>query len=395
MKVKIQIPIFAAAILALIVSVASAQEEQWLQYRSEREARRILDDTGSSRPRLESEPPEGVELPQFEADEQFFARWSTPMAESGGLWIALDRAHEHGLWDRLFIDSDGDGHLADETAMEAYRTDRYSAYFGPVKVVFETEEGPITYHLSIRFYQYRESSRRIYVYPGCWYEGPVNVAGQTKHCVLIDYNVNGTFNDQSLDSGDADRIRIGPKHSRDTRFVGNYIEVDGKLYRTDIARDGAFIKLSAASDVPYGTVQLPETITEFAGGGENGLFTRKPENGLVKLPVGKYKVDHWVIQREDEKGRDCKLEGRYFSGDSGVFEVTDAKETGLSIGEPVRCSLSVNRRGEHYEYSKSVRGQLGEYVSITCDGRRMTERAKLHVKDKTGTFDRTYPIPDQ
>ena len=61
--------------------------------------------------------------------------------------------------------------------------------------------------------------------------------------------------------------------------MGNYIEIDDTLYRTEIARDGAYIKLTKAEDVEFGNVRLSETITEFSAGGENGLFTLKPEKG--------------------------------------------------------------------------------------------------------------------
>jgi len=81
-----------------------------------------------------------------------------------------------------------------------------------------------------------------------------------------------------------DRIRIGKKSVRDSLFVGNYIEIDDVLYRPEIASDGAYIKLSKAEDVKFGNIRLPKTITEFSAGGENGLFTLKPEKGTGSIP---------------------------------------------------------------------------------------------------------------
>ena len=37
-----------------------------------------------------------------------------------------------------------------------------------------------------------------------------------------------------------------------------------------------YVILRKAEDVKFGDIQLPETITEFSAGGENGLFTLKP-----------------------------------------------------------------------------------------------------------------------
>ena len=379
--------------LLVLTSAATAQDEQWLQYHSEREAARIVGDMRTMSLKLLSERPEGVESPDFKCDKPFFAAWSTPMVDSGKIWLALDRTNDK--WDRLFIDSNVNGHINDENTITPYRTEQYSAYFGPVKVVFEGEDGPLTYHLNLRFYE-NGPTRRLYVSSGSWYEGDITVAGAKKHCVLIDYNANGTFNDKSLDSSKCDRIRIGKKTDGDACFVGNYIEVDGTLYRTEIARDGAYIVLAKAEDVKYGNIRLPETITEFSAGGENGLFEPKLEKGAGSLPVGKYRINNWTSERKDEKGKKWTLRGRYFS-DKGDLDVTEATETSLEIGEPVTANLQVTLNGETeaYEFDKILRGQLGEYVSLTSGGRDVSNLWKMQGKNKEGTFAKTYPIPDQ
>ena len=139
--------------LLFFVSQVSAQQ-QWLQYHCSREAGQILGDVGSQMIKPSVEQPAGVKLPQFKDKSPFFAEWSTPMVKSGRLWIALDRTHEQGPYDLLYIDSNGNGALDDETATSAYRMDQRNAYFGPVKVIFEIEDGPVTYHLNFRINQY-------------------------------------------------------------------------------------------------------------------------------------------------------------------------------------------------------------------------------------------------
>ena len=381
--------------LLVLTTPAGAQDEQWLQYHSEREAMQIVGDMTRSNLRLTSEKPQGVELPDFKAEEPFFASWSTPMVDSGKLWIAVDRSAEKGRWDQLYIDSNVNGHLNDETAIKAYRTEQSYTYFGPVKVVFEGEDGPLTYHLNFMFREYEET-RQLYVSPGGWYEGDITVAGAKKYCMLIDYNGNGTFNDKSLNSSRCDRIRIGEKGTRDSGYVGNYIEIDNVLYHTEIARDGAYIKLSKADDVKFGTVRLPDTITEFAAGGENGLFTFKPETGTGSLPVGKYRINSWTIERKDEKGKKWELEGSYFS-EKGDFDISEGTEVSLEIGEPLQGNLQVsfNAETENYEFEKNVNGPLGEYVTLTRGGERVSNLWKMSAKNKEGTFAKTYPMPDQ
>ncbi|MBA7710257.1 hypothetical protein ES703_119195 [subsurface metagenome] len=55
--------------LLILTSPAPAQDEQRLQYHSEREAQQIVGDMGSSIQELTSEKPQGVELPQFKSME--------------------------------------------------------------------------------------------------------------------------------------------------------------------------------------------------------------------------------------------------------------------------------------------------------------------------------------
>ena len=386
--------LLAAGIGLLVLALtAGAQDEQWLQYHSEREAERIIGSMSSSRA-VTSNKPQDVKLPEFKTKQQFFIEWATPMVKSGRLWIALDRTSEQGQWDRLFIDSNGNGHLDDEDAVRAYRTEQRYTYFGPVKVVFEVEDGPVTYHLNFRFYDYNEQNRRLYINSGGWYEGEVTVAGQKKYCVLIDYNVNGTFDDKSVQARDSDRIRIGRKGSEDTRFVGNYIEVDDVLYRTEIARDGAFVKLSKADDVKFGNIRFPAAITELTAGGENGQFTLEIKDGISKLPVGKYRIDHWEIDRKDEKGKSWTMRGNSF-GERGNFEITEDTETAIEIGEPVMANLQVGVNGANYEFSKSLRGSLGEYITLTSAGRDVRDSWKMTAKNTDGSFAKTYPMPDQ
>jgi len=379
--------------LLVLITSAGAQDEQWLQYHSEQEAAQIIGGRSSSRT-VTSDKPQDVKLPEFKTKQQFFVEWPTPMVQSGRLWIALDRTSEQGKWDRLFIDSNGNGHLDDENAITAYRTEQYFTYFGPVKVVFETEDGPVTYHLNFRFYDYNDQNRRLYIYSGGWYEGEITVAGQKKNCMLLDYNVNGTFNDKSLQAGDSDRIGIGNKGDQNTGFVGNYIEIENVLYRIEIARDGAFIKLAGAEDVKFGSIRVPETITKFTAGGENGQFNREMKNGAARLPAGKYRIDRWEIDRKDEKGKSWTMLGYGFS-DRGDFEIKEDAETALEIGEPVTAGLDVRLNGENYEFSKSLRGSLGEYITFNSSGQDIGNLWKMKAKNKEGTFEKIYPIPDQ
>jgi hypothetical protein len=388
MKKGIYVQLAIGISLLILVSQVSAQQEQWLQYHSSREAGRIFGGVGLQRMELSTEQPTGVKLPQFKGKKQLFAKWPTPMVKGSFLWIALDRTHEQGPFDLLYIDSNGNGDLDDETVASAYRTDQRSAYFGPVKVIFEIEDGPVTYHLNFNAYHYDAGDNRLYVSSGGWYEGDITVGGEKKHCVLFDNNANGTFNDKSANAGDCDRIRISKQAGQETLFTGNYIKVDETLYRPEIARDGACIKLTKAENASFGSVRLPESITEFSANGENGLFILKPEKGVISLPVGKYFVYEWAVERQDEKGTHWKLKGTGL-GDKNVFDVTKDEQAVLSIGEPIVATLDTSEREGTHSFRHDMKGRDGERIELTRNGAQ-PQAPKVHIKSADGTYDRTY-----
>ena len=105
----------------VLAGTAFAQTEQWLEYHTSNDGR-------AYHPmELTTNPPPGVALPKLNAPP-YFARWLTPMDPAGGRWLCLDRTRKSGPYDRLFIDSNGNGRLDDETPIKA-RLDSYNAYF--------------------------------------------------------------------------------------------------------------------------------------------------------------------------------------------------------------------------------------------------------------------------
>jgi hypothetical protein len=376
--------------VAISCGICAGQEQQWLQYRSAREVSLLGGRTGSvSLGPLVAERPAGVEMPQFKGATPLFAKWQTPMVKSGFLWIALDRSNKAGPYNLLCIDSNGNGRLDDETVATAYQIDQSSASFGPVKVVFQVEDGPVTYHLNFRFYNYNRERPELIAYSGGWYEGDITVGGAKKHCVLFDYDVNGTFDDRSPNAGACDRISIGDKTGPDASLVGRYIELDGVLYEPQIARDGAFVKLTKAENVKSGRVRLPTSITALQVGGENGSFMIKPKDGVGSLPVGTYRVLSWSTERTDDSGAKWQVNGRNVPEKVGGFEVAEGKDAELDIGEPFVASVGATTTAKTYNLRLVTAGRAGEQIELLRNGTR-PQAPKVRIKNADGTYDRTF-----
>ena len=86
----------------------------------------------------------------------------------------LDRAIPYGQYDRLYIDGNANGDLSDDAAVEPYQRESNRAVFGPLKIVFASADGPITYHLRADLRVYPDQTSCL-LSSACWYEGPITV----------------------------------------------------------------------------------------------------------------------------------------------------------------------------------------------------------------------------
>jgi len=355
---------------AMVVgTTASAQKEQWLDYHVSRDGR------GYRYLTLTTNPPPNVKLPKFNA-QPYFAQWTTPM-DPAGRWLCLDRTKKSGLYDRVYFDSTGNGRLDDKTPVGTAHSDQYTAYFEPVRVVFKGEDGPITYHLVLRFMQYNPGDVNLLTSSGGYYAGKVDIGGKKRQIELIDENVNGTFNDRGADLSSCDCVAVeGDKVPQ--RYLGKLLEVDGQFYQVEVARDGAFIKLQKAENVVLGQVRVPETISEFVAFGENGHFVRQPAKGEFTLPSGKYRIQDWKINRKDDRGAAWELSGYNFN-DSALFEVAANKPASLEVGEPMRATMEIGEAvappgakevSKQHVFSLRFQGHYGETLQILKDNQR-------------------------
>jgi hypothetical protein len=360
----------------LVAGTAFAQSEQWLEYHTSNDPRAYHSI------QLTTNPPPGVALPKLNASP-YFARWKTPMDPAGERWLCFDRTRKSGPYNRLFIDSNGNGRLDDKTPVQA-RLDSNEALFPATPLVFKGEDGPITYHLIVRFYQYENNPAQLLVASGSWYEGVVNFDGAKKRIHLIDGNVNGTFNDIAPDAYDSDRVQVdGDKVSE--RFLGRMLERDEKIFNVEVARDGAFVKIQKAEKIALGPVRVPDNISEFIAFGENGYFVRQPTNGEFTLPAGKYRMFHWTINRKDEKGAAWTLSGHNFP-DTANFEVTAGNAATLDIGEPVQAMLKANEQtNRQVTFSLNFVGHQKESIEM-LRGDQRPAGPKLTLANANGSL---------
>ena len=143
------------------------------------------------------------------------------------------------------------------------------------------------------------------------------------------------------------------------------------------------------SDSSLGTVEVPDGVEVVVTDSEGVQITLEPAEGSCQLPSGRYKVDHWTIERY-VVGHVWKLEGVHF-GDEAVFDVIAGQTMKLAVGEPVISSVTVSSSGSRHRFDHSLTGRLSEIVRLSRDGGR-PEPPELRIRNADGSYKKTIPF---
>jgi hypothetical protein len=364
--------------------------------------------------KIRDQAPGNLELPKFNTDKPLFCLWKASLGEAKhpdgnarGAWLALDCSRKGGPYDLLYIDSDFDGSLADEQPIKAekqpegYPPEYAVSKFIPVKVVLPWKTGPRAYHMEVRFIDY-PYGRGLVFELACWYEGPVTLDGRELWCTLIDDNCNGAFNDSSSEWWTADRIRLAPRGDRSfdnpesdrtTRRVGQHVEVDGKLYQLDISPDGAFVEFAPAGEVPTGTVRVAADVDDITLSGKQGMFDRRPKDGLFAVPTGEYGLVRWNKTKTDDKGLKWRLLGLSSQAPDhrDLVKVTEGQETALGAGGPIESLVRAQNYGGQWQLTQELKGSLGERISLLRNGQRAAA-PQVRIINSDGSYDKKFSM---
>ncbi len=156
----------------------------------------------------------------------------------------------------------------------------------------------------------------------------------------------------------------------------------------EVARDEEGLTHAAVKYTVYGSVRLPEAISRFVANGAKGIVTIEPGEQAKRLPAGQYRIRSWKTERKDKGGNSWALTGRYF-GQKNIFEVSNNSETRLDVGEPIVATVEARNVGSSYSFNQIIKGRHQESIGLTRNGSR-PEPPKLHIKNKDGSYERTF-----
>ena len=405
------------AVLAVLMFFSDAfcgparAQEQWLGYRSARSAWEHIGSTTGQKLCTQDKAPDGVAMPAFNDKEPLFALWKVdigkltgPAARDGGLWLALDRSGKGGLYDLLYIDTNGNGSLADEKPIRdehagfEWQEMVFFANFDAVRLALPGDDGTITYHAGFHYQREGTGPHKIYVSANCWYEGVVTIAGRRMLCSLIDGNANWRFGERSADSNQSDGYILrpfdpgrGPQELIDAKWtpVGQYVLVDGKYYTMDIAPDGATVTFTQASPA-VGRIIPGQGVSSLKIAGPAGTFELDGNSGFVEVPQGQYRLVGYEVVRKDANGVAWCAHGAGGDGDKAIV-VRAGSETKLGFGEPFTWLLEASPDGPgQHSLHLSLRDANARGARMTRDGDMPPINLRITNADKT--YDCTFTM---
>ena len=337
-------PAVLALLSILAISTSAPAEEYELQYRYVQKPSREGVHGSTGKMEVLDSAPKGVALPQSAGSEPVFCKWKTPLAKDGFIYVAFARSGRNPWRDRIVVDANCDGKLADETPAEPFMTQGRMdfSHYGPIEVKFPAAEGTTAYHATFSLYASVPSQRAAWVRSSCCHETALTLDDVTYKVALVDGNANGTFDDMSTDLTNIDYVAFPSKGGCEHRCVGKYIDIGGKLYQLKVARDGSRIELSPAGNVATGKVRTKGYVTTLILAGENGELSFDLVENKTAVPVGTWIVEEWTYDGDKEKGK-APAFGDYRFGSETTFVVAAGMEVQIDVGASTTTTADLTK----------------------------------------------------
>jgi hypothetical protein len=242
-----------------------------------------------------------------------------------------DRNNPTAGYSQLYFDLNHNGDLTDDGVIEAEGEYRSSAgtyvrnYFPSVDVQIDAGGTRLQYAFTLSVY-YRKSTGYEYasasLSPAVYREGEVTLDGKSRRVVLLDFNSNGRFDDETTIRDDistpegriypmyGDRLLVDPEQStsgyrspydpttgNDQHYVSKLVNIDGKFYDMEVSAAGDTLTLTASS-APMGKVTNSNDGFRAAVYGDLGFVVLRGDGSEpVDLPAGEWKLLGYTIDQ--------------------------------------------------------------------------------------------------
>ncbi len=346
-------------------------------------------------------PPAGKwKLPELHAGTPVFSVLN--LAGKKHILVLDKKSPKSSFYDRLYLDSDGDGDLAEEKAVEALPSPRRGSYrfanFPPIRIELSLPGGKAPYVFRVTAYmrplasiagKKPAGSRRLmgmtfYMMPLCAYAGTFRFDGRTYRILLADTNADGRFGvGEEVSTGRGrkkrDLVYIS-KNANITYFDGmeaqGLLGIGKTLFRLRFrqARGRLFLDpLQGAA----ARARLPMKVTRLVlvpAGESQGIMWFDP-SGEISLPPGSYRLGSYQASRKDDGGNEWILRATAAKG-APAFTAKPGETASLRFGEPFVPKVAVYARFPRLLRALSVTARLS-FTLLGAGGERVTDIRSL------------------
>ena len=143
---------------------------------------------------------------------------------------------------------------------------------------------------------------------------------------------------------------------------------------------------AAGQDVEplLGIVEVPADMNAVVCNNRDERFTINGAKEPVRLPVGKYHIESWNLERIDKNGDIWELRAKETPGEK-TFYVPENAQTVLPMGEPVVSGLTVRKGDSEFYFRHYLKGRRGEDLELTKNKSR-THTPKLLIENEDGSY---------
>ncbi len=326
------------------------------------------------------------------------------------LLVALDGESLERGYDTLYIDLNRNLDLTDDkpvslpvpsatAAMDSHR-------FSPVDIKLADGNGTFTWTVLVDAYV-RRSDREgprgtVYFRAATYREGTVELDGKPVHIVLLDYNSNGRYNDETtvdpkgngssglLYARTGDHLLIDPAgkapvysyYFMTSLAARNPISklacINGKYYECSVAPSGATIKLEPVEQ-PMGSLAYDAPRWQMLLLGDAGVIKVMGERGHpAPVPAGEWKLVEYTAYygaRQVRTPADLTLIAAHGVANASAIMVQAGKTTSAPCGGPYQLDVvPAPAKSGTSELTLRIAGRAGEECNnLLVQGKRPPE----------------------
>jgi len=337
-------------------------------------------------------------FPTFLSEHPLFA--SIKLGDSERLCVLDKQKADAKFYDRIYIDSNGNNDLTDDTFIDGTVTfrnnDQYCTVDFPAidtKVKVDGKSLPFSFspmvygfmlgQLTEQGYNEKSVSRfiNLLVRLNCSYRGEFQIENQKYRIFLGDGNCNGRFNDmfsvykferpppgrmRVFGQGDGFFITTGDKiEVFDVHILGDLLLVKDKLFKVKISTAEGKVILTPVTEKLV-SLQLgmeAERISLYTEDEKHCLMAFQPGQ-KIKVPAGKYRLYNYQVFKKDKQGDLWRLNAGATS--ESPFVTVDGKgKPFIEFGEPYMPLVEVRMRGQTSRASIGfdIEGKGKEFVT--------------------------------